>query len=77
MPKLKVRVKRCEKCHHGVVQPQEEGESRSELKVKCLKRSPTVDWNSGVGQFPIMSAYDHCGQFRERKEIEEEEIEIG
>ena len=77
MPKMTVRKKRCETCHYGVNQPLEDGQSQGHKKTKCLKRSPTTDWNNNRGIFPLMSAYDWCGQYRERKEHEEEEIEIG
>lgn len=76
MPTMKVRKKRCETCHYGEIQKKEQGDSRSDLKVKCLKRSPSTDWNNNKGIFPIMSAYHWCGQYREIKEIEHEEIEV-
>ena len=76
MPTMKVRKKRCETCHYGEIEKLKEGEGISELKVRCLKRSPTIDWNTNKGMFPILSAYFWCGQYREQKEAEIEDIEI-
>ena len=75
MPTITVRKKRCETCFYGVDQPLDTDDNTNK-KVKCLKRSPTTNWNNNRGIFPIMSAYDWCGQYRERKESEMEEVDI-
>ena len=77
MSTMTVRKKRCETCHYGVVQSLPPQTNVSDKKVKCLKRSPATDWNNNKGIFPIMSAYDWCGQYRTRKDEEHEEIELG
>lgn len=76
MSEISIRKKRCEICHYGKVEKLKIGESTSDLKVKCLKRSPAIDWNTNTGIFPTLSAYAWCGQYRERKEVEMENVEV-